>query len=484
MRCREVLLSFVHALSTESIVPERVDRPKLSDFIHWSELVANAVAPGPRAARRRSYLKSLAGETWEIVGWLTHAKNAIRADVDFVVTATAYFLSAFETELRRMESGGPDKCPHCGSYRLADDVFWDDEEDDLIHRTLCEVCDWSEGYEGVRAGTHRNSATTTRRRRRLSALLRVVGGGSHLRALCGTGLGLGRLRATCSGRPGAQAVLRPGGLAPTGRRLPLAVNRARRGGDVRKSCGLGGIALVVALGLAGCSAEETAQKAGTATTAASGAQTTSKSVNTTIATTTIAPTTAVPPTTTTKPVPTPIELQGRGKTATEPFTIAGGLAIFRTAHTGSSNFIVKLANSQGTTVEFLVNAIGAYEGSAARNVPAGQYLLNVEASGTWTVKIDQDRPTSGDKLPKVYDGKGQSAAGPFEGSGGGVRFVLKHSGSSNFIVKLLDDSGKAVGFLVNEIGASDTSDVRRVPKGVFYLGIEADGTWHIEATPT
>jgi hypothetical protein len=237
--------------------------------------------------------------------------------------------------------------------------------------------------------------------------------------------------------------------------------------------------LFAALSVAGCSAEDKAQKVASATTTeADKPQTTSKPVLTTIATTTI------PTTTTTKPVPAPIELQGRGKTATEPFTIAGGLAIFRTTHTGSSNFIVKLANSQGTTVEFLVNAIGAYEGSTARNVPAGQYLLNIEASSTWTVKINQDRPTSGDKLPKVYDGKGQSAAGPFEGLGGGVRFALKHSGTSNFIVKLLDQDGKAVAFLVNEIGASDTSDVRRVPKGIFYLAIEADGTWHIEATPT
>lgn len=162
--------------------------------------------------------------------------------------------------------------------------------------------------------------------------------------------------------------------------------------------------------------------------------------------TTIAATTTTPATTTTKPVPVPIELQGRGKTATEPFAIAGGLAIFRTTHTGSSNFIVKLSNTQGVTVEFLVNAIGAYEGSTARSVPAGQYLLNIEASGTWSIKINQDRPATGEKLPQIYDGRGQAVAGPFEGTGGGVRFALKHSDSSNFIVKQLDQDGKAVGF--------------------------------------
>lgn len=147
MRCREVLVSFVHALATDAIVPDGMAPPKRSDFIHWSEVLADTLVPGGSNARRRSYLKALAKETWEFVSWLTHAKNAVRADGDFAVRATGYLLSKFETELRRKEAGGPDRCPSCGSYRLDDDMEYDEDLGELVHWRFCEVCDWSEDYE-------------------------------------------------------------------------------------------------------------------------------------------------------------------------------------------------------------------------------------------------------------------------------------------------------------------------------------------------
>lgn len=37
---------------------------------------------------------------------------------------------------------------------------------------------------------------------------------------------------------------------------------------------------------------------------------------------------------------------------------------------------------------------------------------------------------------------------------------------------------------MNEVGASDVSQVRPMPAGLYYLSIEADGPWQIAGTAT
>lgn len=246
------------------------------------------------------------------------------------------------------------------------------------------------------------------------------------------------------------------------------------------------VALVVIAALAACGGGESiADKAASATS-------TTRPSAPTSAQTTAAPRTAPPPTVpattiTTAPfVPDPINLRGSGKTATEPFALAGGLVTFHSVYNSGSNFIVRLATTQGQSVGgSLVNVIGAFDGHAARNVAAGQYILNVESSGSWTVTVEQPRPTTGAALPISYDGNGPDVAGPFVSKGGGIRFGLKYSGQSNFIVALLDKTGQRVGnSLANEIGATESSEVRPVSAGVYYLSVEASGPWHIDETAT
>lgn len=147
VRCRETLVSFVHAMGTSALVPVGETPPKASDFIHWSETIAEAVAPGASAAHLRSYLKTLAKEAWEYVQWLTHAKNAARSDGAIAVEIVAHLLSLFEQAIERKERGGPERCPSCGSYRVVGDEEYDLDEGTVVRRRLCEACDWNEEYE-------------------------------------------------------------------------------------------------------------------------------------------------------------------------------------------------------------------------------------------------------------------------------------------------------------------------------------------------
>ena len=84
-----------------------------------------------------------------------------------------------------------------------------------------------------------------------------------------------------------------------------------------------------------------------------------------------------------------INLTGSGQTATEPFELESGLAVFRMAHQGNRNFIVWLLDSNGRRVDLLVNEIGSFSGSKAVQIPRdGTYLLQVQADGPWSVQVD------------------------------------------------------------------------------------------------
>jgi hypothetical protein len=94
------------------------ESPKRADFIHWSEIIARTIAHGSSAEEIRGYLRTLAKATWQLVNWLTHAKNAVRADAQVALESTAHTLATFGTTLLRHERGVPERCPSCLSYQV------------------------------------------------------------------------------------------------------------------------------------------------------------------------------------------------------------------------------------------------------------------------------------------------------------------------------------------------------------------------------
>lgn len=138
VRCRECLVTFLSEVADHNMLPEGQEPPRMGDFVNWSELIANAVAHGSRAARLRTYLKAIAGPSWELVNWLTHEKNATRHDGMACVDATSHVLAMFSTAILRFERGETDRCPECGSYQLSRD--YDAKRD--LQFPYCKVCEW------------------------------------------------------------------------------------------------------------------------------------------------------------------------------------------------------------------------------------------------------------------------------------------------------------------------------------------------------
>ena len=186
-----------------------------------------------------------------------------------------------------------------------------------------------------------------------------------------------------------------------------------------------------------------------------------------------------------KEEPAPINLSGSGPTATDPFNLESGLAIFRMSYQGDRNFIVNLLDGSGTPPAgaLLANELGAFEGSQAEQTEAGQHILDVKASGPWTITIEQPRPTSAPQTIDYTYTTGQTATDFFELSKGLKRFTLAHDGKRNFTVWLLDKDGEKVpsGLLANEIGPFEGSTAVQVPRDdIYLLQVEADGLWRVE----
>ncbi len=182
--------------------------------------------------------------------------------------------------------------------------------------------------------------------------------------------------------------------------------------------------------------------------------------------------------------PDPINLSGVGQQATDPFELESGLAVFRMTHQGGENFIVDLLDQSGSLVDIggLANKIGPFEGSYAVQTQAGSHVLDVQASGPWTITIDQPRPSSALRTTS-FSGSSKTATDLFELSRGLKRFNMTHQGSENFIVDLLDENGARVEIagLVNEIGPFNGSKAVQVPEdGIYLLQVEADGPWTIQ----
>jgi hypothetical protein len=97
----------------------------------------------------------------------------------------------------------------------------------------------------------------------------------------------------------------------------------------------------------------------------------------------------------TQPVPTPKAkrlpgaISGSGPKVVQVQTDDDLQPIVDVSHRGTSNFVVYLIGYGDTSgSELLVNEIGSYSGQTlVDEMPAGSYLIAVDADGAWTVKF-------------------------------------------------------------------------------------------------
>lgn len=140
VRSREALLDAVRVLGRTDMAKTGTEPPKAGDFIHWSQLIADAMLRGPRRAEVRRHVKAVAKSGWQLASWLTHAKNAHRSDASVVVAATGHAIEMLVTSvLKDRRDRDAATCPTCGSRRVHDE--WDPDTNTYTGRVLrCLAC--------------------------------------------------------------------------------------------------------------------------------------------------------------------------------------------------------------------------------------------------------------------------------------------------------------------------------------------------------
>jgi len=145
VRCREILVTFVDELKIGDLTNGLNSDVKKADIKTQLEILFDHLATGKSMRKIRAHMKTTVNSTWELVGWLTHHKNAIRKDAEFVLSATEHLMIITLDLLIRKETPLPERCPVCKSYRVVPNF-----RSELMKETsnpyvkLCEACGWEE----------------------------------------------------------------------------------------------------------------------------------------------------------------------------------------------------------------------------------------------------------------------------------------------------------------------------------------------------
>ncbi|MBW8825749.1 MAG: hypothetical protein JF603_05285 [Acidobacteria bacterium] len=179
--------------------------------------------------------------------------------------------------------------------------------------------------------------------------------------------------------------------------------------------------------------------------------------------------------------PPPVLIQGSGPSTSSPFQLSG-VALFTINATSHGPLVIHLVRRDGQLVCFIVTAWNTYNGTLATSVPAGDYRLEVLASGRWRAVIAQPATRRPVTLPTSQAGRGNGVIGPLP-TASGLDLDITHAGSGNFVVRIIDAADPGTSALVNALGRFSA---RRhiILTEESWISIESDGPWTVLASPT
>ncbi len=143
MLLREALIALISSLRRRINIPKDIDTPQDSNFILWSVLLMDLLCGGSSNKSLRQHLKNIAKETWQLVNWLTHAKNADNTASSIAIHSCQIVIGHFIQMFERNQVNDIKSCPVCKSRNIRSHFDISIGEDGEYF-TSCGVCNWSD----------------------------------------------------------------------------------------------------------------------------------------------------------------------------------------------------------------------------------------------------------------------------------------------------------------------------------------------------
>ncbi len=142
MLLRECLLSLLGVLKRRIQVPSETERPQEANFNDWTDMLLNQLFFGGSNKELRQHLKNTTKETWQLVNWLTHDRNANGTASTIALHSCSTIVGHFVHILERERTGDIDGCPLCKSRNIRTHFDMSIQPDGDYYMT-CGVCDWT-----------------------------------------------------------------------------------------------------------------------------------------------------------------------------------------------------------------------------------------------------------------------------------------------------------------------------------------------------
>ncbi len=142
MQLRECMISLVAALRRRVVLDSTLERPQDANFVAWAEILMDELCRGGNNKELRQYLKGTARNTWQLVNWLTHDRNANKTASFIAIHACDCVVGHFLQILERDRADRAEQCPLCKSRKIRSHFDPSLGQDGEYYST-CAVCEWS-----------------------------------------------------------------------------------------------------------------------------------------------------------------------------------------------------------------------------------------------------------------------------------------------------------------------------------------------------
>jgi hypothetical protein len=142
VQLRECLLSLIEAMRRRTPLGPEDDKPPLGNFIRWYEILMDQLCPGQSNKELRQYLKQTARQTWQLVGWLVHDRDANKTAGSIAFHACGTVVGHSVQLLERHHTDFKETCPTCRSRDVRthfDPLIGDSGE----YYLTCGACRWT-----------------------------------------------------------------------------------------------------------------------------------------------------------------------------------------------------------------------------------------------------------------------------------------------------------------------------------------------------